>query len=82
MCLSDAYEIRDGKENLVCSRVCNVSADGENVTLTDLMGIRKVIPGKLTKVDLMSNVILIEACRIDLPTGVRSFRTPVDAVKK
>ena len=39
MCLSDAYEIRDGKENLVCSRVCNVSADGENVTLTDLMGI-------------------------------------------
>ena len=50
------------KENLVCSRVCNVSADGENVTLTDLMGIRKVIPGKLKKVDLMSNVILIEAC--------------------
>ena len=43
-------------------RVCNVSADGENVTLTDLMGIRKVIPGKLKKVDLMSNVILIEAC--------------------
>ena len=27
MCLSDAYEIRDGKESLVCSRVCNVSAD-------------------------------------------------------
>ena len=40
MCLSDAYEIKDGKQNLVCSRVCNVSADGENVTLTDLMGIR------------------------------------------
>ncbi len=39
-----------------------VKADGENVTLTDLMGIRKVIPGKLKKVDLMSNVILIEAC--------------------
>mgnify|MGYP000813818579 CR=1 FL=1 len=38
MCLSDAYEIKDGKQNLVCSRVCNVSADGENVTLTDLMG--------------------------------------------
>ena len=62
MCLSDAYEIRDGKQNLVCSRVCNVSADGENVTLTDLMGIRKIVPGKLKKVDLMSNVILIEPC--------------------
>ena len=23
MCLSDAYEIKDGKQNLVCSRVCN-----------------------------------------------------------
>ena len=52
MCLSDAYEIKDGKQNLVCSRVCNVSADGENVTLTDLMGIRKIVPGKLKKVDL------------------------------
>ena len=62
MCLSDAYEIKDGKQNLVCSRVCNVSADGENVTLTDLMGIRKIVPGKLKKVDLMSNVILIEPC--------------------
>lgn len=49
MCLSDAYEIKDGKQNLVCSRVCNVSADGENVTLTDLMGIRKIVPGKLKK---------------------------------
>ena len=36
--------------------------DGENVTLTDLMGIRKIVPGKLKKVDLMSNVILIEPC--------------------
>lgn len=51
MCLSDAYEIKDGKQNLVCSRVCNVSADGENVTLTDLMGIRKIVPGKLKKVE-------------------------------
>ena len=62
MCLSDAYEIKGGKQNLVCSRVCNVSADGENVTLTDLRGIRKIVPGKLKKVDLMSNVILIEPC--------------------
>ncbi len=30
-------------------------------TLTDLMGIRTVVSGKLKSVDLMSNVILIEA---------------------
>ena len=72
MCLSDAYEIKDGKQNLVCSRVCNVSADGENVTLTDLMGIRKIVPGKLKKVDLMSNVILIEPCGNEDP-GVGFF---------
>ena len=77
MCLSDAYEIKDGKQNLVCSRVCNVSADGENVTLTDLMGIRKIVPGKLKKVDLMSNVILIEPCGNKLPAGVRNIRAPV-----
>ena len=76
MCLSDAYEIKDGKQNLVCSRVCNVSADGENVTLTDLMGIRKIVPGKLKKVDLMSNVILIE-----LPAGARKIRAPVFSMR-
>ena len=47
MCLSDAYELKNGERNLVCSRVCGVSADGENVTLTDLMGIRTVVSGKL-----------------------------------
>ena len=61
MCLSDAYELKNGERNLVCLRVCGVSADGENVTLTDLMGIRTVVSGKLKSVDLMSNVILIEA---------------------
>ena len=80
MCLSDAYEIRDGKENLVCSRVCNVSADGENVTLTDLMGIRKVIPGKLKKVDLMSNVIL-EGMPEDLDCASCSFKPVCDEVE-
>ena len=61
MCLSDAYELKNGERKLVCSRVCGVSADGENDTLTDLMGIRTVVSGKLKSVDLMSNVILIEA---------------------
>ena len=62
MCLSDAYEIRDGNQNLVCSRVCNVSADGENVPLTDLIGIRTIVPGQLKQVALMRNVLLIEPC--------------------
>lgn len=53
---------RTANRTLSARCVCNVSADGENVTLTDLMGIRKIVPGKLKKVDLMSNVILIEPC--------------------
>ena len=61
MCLSDAYELKDGERSLVCTRVCGVTADGENVTLTDLMGIRTVVAGTLKSVDLMSNIILIEA---------------------
>lgn len=61
MCLSDAYELKDGEQNLVCSRVAGVASDGETVTLTDLMGIRTVVAGTLKSVDLMRNVILIEA---------------------
>ena len=82
MCLSDAYEIRDGKENLVCSRVCNVSADGENVTLTDLMGDPQGHPRQTQESGPD------EQCHPHRGLLNRSadrrpgFRTPVDAVKK
>ena len=61
MCLSDAYELVGGEEKLILSRVSDIKTEGDNVVLTNLMGIRTAVPGKIKSVDLMKNIILIEA---------------------
>ncbi|MEG0778927.1 MAG: CooT family nickel-binding protein [Oscillospiraceae bacterium] len=61
MCLSDAYEVKNGAETLVCERVTNVEIEGENVRLTNLLGTTKLIPGTLKSVDLNKNIIKIDA---------------------
>ena len=60
MCLSDAYELVDGEQKLILSRVQDIATDGENVLLTNLMGIRTKVPGRIKSVDLLKNIILIE----------------------
>ena len=63
MCLSDAYELLpDGEQKLVLSRVQDISTEDGSVLLTNLMGIRQKVPGKIKSVDLLKNIILIEAC--------------------
>lgn len=60
MCLSDAYGL-DGQERIPLLRyVSGISVDGDTITLTDMMGARKIVTGKLKSVDLTKNVILIE----------------------
>ena len=62
MCLSDAYELVDGEQKLILSRVQDIATDHDSVTLTNLMGIRTKVPGRIKSVDLLKNIILIEAC--------------------
>lgn len=61
MCLSDAYELKDGVKTPLLSYVSGISVDGSTITLTDMMGARKTVEGRLKSVDLTGNVILIEA---------------------
>ena len=61
MCLSDAYELVDGEQKLILSRVQDIATDGDNVILTNLMGIRTKVLGRIKSVDLLKNIILIEA---------------------
>ncbi len=60
MCLSDAYEISGGERKPLMSYVSGISVEGGTITLTDMLGARKVIDGSLKSVDLTRNVILIE----------------------
>ena len=60
MCLSDAYELTGGERRPLLSYVSGISVDGDQITLTDMLGAKKIVSGKLKSVDRTSNVILIE----------------------
>ena len=60
MCLSDAYELVGGERRPLMSYVSGISVEDSVITLTDMLGARKFIPGTLRSVDLTHNVILIE----------------------
>ena len=60
MCLSAVYEVRDGRETLMCEYVTAISLDGAVVTLTDIMGVETVMTGALKSIDLVKNIIKIE----------------------
>ncbi|WP_034444773.1 CooT family nickel-binding protein [Butyrivibrio sp. AE2032] len=59
MCLSTAF--RDSKpDEVLMEDVSKIDIDGENVTLTDLMGEKKTFKGRLTFADLTGAVIRID----------------------
>lgn len=61
MCLSAVYEIKGGSERLVCEHTTSISLDGNAITCTDILGDEIVITGVLKSVDLVKNIVLVEA---------------------
>ena len=61
MCLSAVYEVTDGGERLVCEHTTAIALDGDAITLTDIMGEEIVVMGILKSIDLVKNIVIIEA---------------------
>ncbi|MBR6380903.1 MAG: CooT family nickel-binding protein [Lachnospiraceae bacterium] len=59
MCLSTAFKDSTPEEVLM-EFVQSVKVEGENITLTDMMGEQKTIKGQLTYADLTGAVLKIK----------------------
>ena len=63
MCLSTVYKA-DGSERVkLAEYVSGVRAEGDKITLTDIMGLETVVFGTLKSVDLVQNQIVIEGTK-------------------
>ena len=60
MCLSAAYEVKNGIDSLIIDKVTNVAVEGDDVILTNLLGMNTVVTGILRSIDLNRNIIRIE----------------------
>jgi len=60
MCLSTAWKLNDsGEREMLWEYISGVSAAGDTITLTDLMGNEMTVKGFLRGVDLVKNTITI-----------------------
>lgn len=60
MCLSTVYRNEVKKENILCSDVTSIEADGGTITLTDLFGRTLTVEGMLRRADLTGGTVVLE----------------------
>ena len=60
MCLAAAYKNEQTPENLICKFVSNIGFDNGKIVLTDILLENIAIEGKLSTVDLVKNVVVIQ----------------------
>ena len=60
MCLAAAYKNEQTPENLIFKYVSNIGFDNGKIVLTDILGENIAIEGKLSTVDLVKNVVVIQ----------------------
>ena len=61
MCLAKAIRARDGEESQLCAYVSKFRTEGDSIVLTDVMGEETSVVGRIRNVDLVKNLIVIEA---------------------
>ena len=60
MCLSTVFARIEGQEDeKVLEYVCKIRIEGENITLTDIMGAETVVKGQISSCDFVNNKVII-----------------------
>ena len=60
MCQSNAYLIKESKEELIMEDVVMIKPEGEKMLLVSLFGERKLIESKINAIDLLNHKIFLE----------------------
>ena len=63
MCLSTVYQVENDNNKMVCQYVSNMEISNDSIKLTDITGEEIEIKGIVRSVDLIKNVILVEAAK-------------------
>ena len=61
MCLSNVYTRTGDEDKLVCQFVSSIAVDGDDITITDVIGEETHITGTIVSVDLVKNTVIVSA---------------------
>jgi len=60
MCLSKVYFARNGKQELVMSEIASLTAAGDKLILTTLLGEQKEFQASIREIDFLTHSIILE----------------------
>ena len=60
MCLSNVYRDDPSDDNLLFRNIADLKLDGDTITMTNILGIPTSIKGRVKKIDLLENYIIVE----------------------
>ena len=60
MCESNAYILRDGKEELVLEDVDIMESDGDQIRIKNIFGEEKMLKARIKRLSLVDHKILLE----------------------
>lgn len=59
MCLSTVYRNEKDDSNILCQYVAHIAVEGDTLILTDVLGVRTEIVGKLLTADLTAGTVIV-----------------------
>ncbi len=60
MCQSNAYIIKDGKEEMILSDIISIKPTGTHLRLTNLFGEEEMVEASIEEVDLLNHKIRLK----------------------
>ena len=61
MCLSTIYKNEKRDDNILCRFVATIQAEGDKLTVVDVMGASTTITGRLVSADLTAGTVIVAA---------------------
>ena len=61
MCLSTVYRNEKEDSNILCRFVATITAEGDKLTVVDVMGEVTTIAGRLVQADLTAGTVIVAA---------------------
>lgn len=59
MCLSTVYRNEKADDNVLCQYVAHIAIEGDKIILTDVLGSKTEIVGKLLTADLTAGTVIV-----------------------
>jgi predicted RNA-binding protein len=59
MCLSTVYRNEKADSNVLCQYVAHIAIEGDKIILTDVLGAKTEIVGKLLTADLTAGTVIV-----------------------